>query len=108
MGKLLAIGEDQNGGRVFYVHAHTAYASVGNVKKLQFLCILSMGKSLAIDRRPKWGSSFSRTCLYSVRECGKRNKIAISVHTFYGKVDGNRSKTKMAVEFFTYMAIQRT
>ena len=51
---------------------------------------------------------FLRTCLYSVRECGKRQKIAISVHTFYEKVVGNRSKTKIAVEFFTYMPMQRT
>ena len=56
----------------------------------------------------KWRSGSSRACLYNVRECGKRPKIAIFVHTFYGRVAGSRSTTKMALEFFPYMPIQRT
>ena len=100
--------EDQNGGRDFPIHAYTAYVSVRNVQKSPFLYILSMGKSSTIGQGPKWRSSFSRTCLYSVPERGKRPKITISVHTFYEKIVGNRSKTKMAIEFFSYMPIQRT
>ena len=82
--------------------------SVRNVQKSPFLYIFSMRKSLTIGRGPKWRSSFSRPCLYNVRECGKRPKIVIFVYAFYGKVAGNRSKTKMAIEFFTYMPVQRT
>ena len=99
---------DQNGARVFPVHACTVYVSVDNVKKSQFRYILSMGRLLAIGWWPKWRSSFLGTCLYSVRECGKRQKSGISVYVFYEKVAGSWSNTKMAPEFFPYMPIQRT
>ena len=66
-----------------------------------------MGKLLVVGLRPKWRSSFSRTCLYSVCECWRRPKITISVRTSYGKVIGSRIKAKMAIEFFPYMSIQR-
>ena len=53
MGKLVGISrwqsvEDQNGDPVFSGHTYTAYVSVDNVKKSQYLYILSMGSLLAI------------------------------------------------------------
>ena len=59
-----------------------------------------MGKLLAVGLGQKWRSSFSRTCLCNVCECGGRSKITISVRTSYGEVVGSRVKAKMAGEFF--------
>ena len=36
-----------------------------------------------------------------------REKITISVRTFYREVVANRVKAKMAIKFFSYMPIQR-
>ena len=66
-----------------------------------------IGKVLVVGLRLKWRSSFSRTCLYSVSECGRQTKIVISVWTPYREVVGSRIKTTMAIEFFPYMSIQR-
>ena len=81
--------------------------SVGDSLKSLVLHGLPMGKLLVVGLRPKWRSSFSRTCLYSVCECGRKHKITISVRTSYGEVVDSRVKAKMAIEFFPYMPIQR-
>ena len=66
-----------------------------------------MGKLLVLGLRPKWRSSFSRRCLYSVCQCGRQPKVVISVQTFYGKVVGSRVKAKTVIESFPYMPTQR-
>ena len=66
-----------------------------------------MGKLLVVGLRPKLRSSFARTCLYSVCECGRQPKITVSVRTSYGKIVGNRVEATMAIEFLPYMPIQR-
>ena len=81
--------------------------SVGDSLRSLFLYELPMGKLLVVGLRPKWRSSFSRTCLYSVCECGRQPKITISVQTSYGKVVGSRVEAKLAIEFFPYMPMQR-
>ena len=78
----------------------------GSLKSL-FLYGLPMGKLSVVGLRPKWRSSFSRSYLYSVCECGRHPKVTISVRTSYGEVVGSRVKAKMAIEFFPYMDIQR-
>ena len=65
---------------------------------------LPIGKLLVVGLRPKWQSSVSRTCLYSLCECGRQPKITISVRTPYGKIVGSRVNAEMAIEFFpTYL-----
>ena len=81
--------------------------SVGDGLKLLFLYGLSMGKLLVVGLRPKWRSSFSRTCIYGVCECGRHTTAMISVRTFYWKVVGTLVKAKMAIEFLPYIPIQR-
>ena len=81
--------------------------SVEDRVKSIFLRGFSMGKLLIIGLRPKWRSRISRTRLYSVCWCRGQPKIAISVWIFYEEVDDNRVKTKMAIEFFPCMPIQR-
>ena len=78
---------------------------MGDSHKSPFLYRLPIGKLLVVGLRLKWRSSFSRTCLYSVSECGRQTKITISVRTSYRKVVGSRVKAKMAIEFFVYMPI---
>ena len=75
--------------------------------KSLFLYSLPIGKLFVIGLRPKWRSSFSSTCLYSIYECGGQSKSTISVRIFYGKVLGSRVKAKVAIEFFPYMPLQR-
>ena len=72
--------------------------SVTNSLKSPFLYGLPMGKLLVVSRGPKWRSSFSRACLYSVCECGRQPNIVISVWTSYGEVVGTRSTAKIAAE----------
>ena len=81
--------------------------TVGDGLKLLFLYGLCMGKLLVVGLRPKWRSSFNRTCLYIVCECGRHPKVVISVRTFYGKVVGSPVEAKMAIEFFPCIPIQR-
>ena len=68
---------------------------------------LPMGKLLVVGLIAKWRSGLSRTCLYSICECGRQSKITISVRTSYEKVVGSRVKTAMAIKFFPYMSTQR-
>ena len=89
------------------MHAYTAYVSVKKSLKPQFLYGFPMSKLLVISGGPKWQPRLSRTCLYNVCERGKDLKIAIFVWTFYEQVVGSQSRTKMAVEIFPCMAIQR-
>ena len=81
--------------------------SVEDSLKSLFLYVLPTGNLLAVRLRPKWRSSISRACLYSVCECGRQPKIATFVLTSYGEVVGSRAKAKIAIEFFPYMPIQR-
>ena len=67
-----------------------------------------MGKLLLIGRRPKLRLSSSPTCLYSARERGSPSEITVFVRISYGKVVGNWSLTKMAIQFFPYIPIQCT
>ena len=89
------------------MHAYTAYVSVEDDLKSLFLYGVPMGKLLTVGLRSKWRSSFYRTCLYSVCECGEWPKITISVRTSYEEIFGSRVKVKMAIESFPYMHIQR-
>ena len=88
------------------MHAYTAYVSVGDILKSLFPHGLPMGKRLVVGLRPKWRSRNSRTCPYSICECGRQPKITISVRTSHGEVVGSRVKVKMAIEFLRYMPIQ--
>ena len=81
--------------------------SVGDSLKLLLLYRSDMGKPLVVEVRPKWRSNSSRTCLYSVCECGGVPKITIPVWASYEKVGENWVKLKMAIEFFPYTPIQR-
>ena len=81
--------------------------SVGDSLKSLLSYGLPMGKLLAVRLRPELLSNFSRTCLYSICECGRQPKIVISVRTSYGEVVGSRIKAKMVIEFFPYIPIQR-
>ena len=107
MVKLLVVGLAPTWRSSFPVHAYTAYVSVGDSLKPLLLYGLPMEKLLVVWLRPKLRSSFSRICLYSVCECGIKPKTTTSVWTSYGKVVGSRVMTKMAIEFFPYMPIQR-
>ena len=107
MGKLLIVGLAPTWRSIFPVRAYTAYLSVGESLKSLLSHGLPMGKLLVVWLRPKWRSSFSLICLYGVCECGRKPKTTISVRISYGKVVGSRVMTKMAIDFFPYMPIQR-
>ena len=83
------------------------YASVGDRLKSPFLYVLPTGKLLVVGLRVKWRLSFPRACLYSVCKCRGQLENTISVRIPYGKVVGSRVKTKMVIESFSYMPIQR-
>ena len=106
-GKFVGDRLEQKMAIEFFVHAYIAYVSVGDNLKSLLSYGLRMRKLLIVELRLKWRSRFSRTCLYSVCECGRQPKIASFVWTSYGEVVGSRVKAKMAVEFFPYMPIQR-
>ena len=72
---------------------------VGDNLKPLFRYGLSMGKYLVVGLRPKWRSSFSRTCLYSVCQRARQLETAISARTSYWKAVGGRAKAKRAIEF---------
>ena len=107
MSKLLVISRGPIWQSSFPVHAYTPYMNMDKSLKSPFLYGLPMGKLLVIGRGPKWWSNSSGTFLYSVRERGKDLKIAIFVWTSYEQVVGNQSRTKMEVDIFSYMPIQR-
>ena len=81
--------------------------SVGESLKSPFLYGLLMGKLLVVGIFTNMAIEFSRTCLYSICECGRQPNIATFVWPSYGEVVGSVVKAKIAIEFFPYMPIQR-
>ena len=80
--------------------------SVEDSSKSPFLYGLPIGKLLVVGLRLKRRSSFCRTRLYSVWECGRRPEITIPVRTSYVKVVGSR-RQKWRSSFFPYIPLQR-
>ena len=80
--------------------------SVGESLKSPFLYGLLKGKLLVVGFFTNMAIDFSRTCLYSISEGGRKPKIATFAWTSYGEVVGSVVKAKIAIEFFPYMPIQ--